>query len=748
MSFPIDKSEVPVSNSSSQDEYEDEVDLSELLATLIDGKWIIVLIVFTTLFLGASKAYLEKPVFSSDVLLQVNEKSETLSGMEAISNVIVTEIPVMAEIELIKSRMILGRAIHNLDLDIIAKPKYFPIIGEAIARIFESRYTEKVISTPLFWRSQNAWGGEAIQVENLIVPMHLRDKELILLSGKQGHYQLMDNEEVIVEGKVGEFIKKELKNNQGTISIFISLLRSRPGTQFIIKHQSVNNTMVQLRDKLVISEKGKQTGILELKLESYDPKYAVRILNEIANIYVQKNVEHKSAEAQKTLDFLDTQLPMLKKKWEDATTILNDYKNNKGSVDLSIETQHVLNGIVELKTQMTLLQQKRDELRQRFKAPHPNVIAVDKQIARLQKQLYSYDKIIDTLPETQQDILELSRDVEVSQELYTTLLNNAQTLRVTKAGTVGDIRIIDYAIEPNKPVRPDKPLIFGAAFIIGLFLGVIGVFVRKTLHRGMEDPDLIEKLLYVPVYATVAHSKIQESLSKELTKPHKSDKKWPPVLAVRYKEDSAIESLRSLRTTLHFSLLEAQNNIIMITGPSPGVGKTFVAINLAAVMADSGKKVLLIDGDMRKGTLNKSLCVNRENGLSDVISNRTTFEEATHKIPQINIDFIPTGSIPPNPSELLLHDRFSALLEVLTTKYDLIIIDSPPILAVTDAAIIGKLVGATFMVVKAGLHPKRELKQSISKLTQSGTELKGIVFNDLSRTSSRYVHQYSYKRSD
>ena len=748
MSFSIEKPEPPVSYSSSQEEYDDEIDLRESLDTVIEGKWIIALVVLTALFLGACKAYLENPVFSSNVLLQVNEKSESLSGMEAISDALVTEIPVMAEIELIRSRMILGKAIHNLDLDIIAKPKYFPIVGEAIARLFQSRYKNGEISTPVFWRPQNAWGGEAIQVENFIVPMYLRDKELTLLAGREGRFQLMDdNEEVLVEGKVGEFTRQKLDNNQ-EISIFISLLRSRPGTQFTIMQQTVNNTLEQLRDKLVIIEKGKKTGILDLTLEAYNSKYAVRILNEIANIYVQKNVEHKSAEAQKTLNFLDTQLPKLKERWEDATNILNDYKNNKGSVDLSIETQHVLDGIVELKTQVTLLQQKRDELRQRYKAPHPAVRSIDKQINRLQNQLYSFDKKIDALPETQQDILGLSRDVEVSQGLYTTLLNNAQTLRVTKAGTVGDIRIIDYAIETSEPIRPDKPLIFIAAFIIGLFLGVIGVFIRKTMRHGVVDPDLIEKQLYVPVYATLTHSKIQESLNKELAKPQKADKKWPPILAVRYKEDPAIESLRSLRTTLHFSLLEARNNIIMLTGPSPGIGKTFVAINLAVVMADAGKKVLLIDADMRKGTLHKSLCVNRENGLSDIISNLITLQDAVHEIPQVNIDFISTGAIPPNPSELLLHDRFSALLEILTTKYDLIIIDSPPILAVTDAAIIGKMVGATFMVVKAGLHPKRELKQSISRLSQSGAELKGIVFNDMPRLSSRYVYQYTYKRSD
>ncbi len=746
----IDKKEAPVNFSSSQQEDEDEIDLVELLGTLINGKWIIALAVFVTLFLGATQAYLGKPVYSSNVLLQVNERAKPLPGLS--SNTLEwqhpTEMPVMAEIGLLKSRMILGKAIHNLDLDIIARPKYFPFVGEAIARIFELRNKENVISSPLFWRTQNAWGGEAIRVETFTVPMHLQGKALTLLAGRQGNFQLIDDEEVIFEGKVGEFIKKKLNNNEEYIAIFVSQLRARPGTQFIVMQQSVNDTLAQLRNNLVVLEKGEKTGLLELTLESYDPKYGVRVLNEIANIYVQKNVEHKSAESQKTLDFLDTQLPILKKKWEDATNILNDYRNNKGSIDLAIETQHILDGIVEIKTQTTLLQQKRDELRKRFKKAHPNIIAVDKQIARLQRQMRSYDKKINALPETQQVILGLSGDVEVSQSLYTTLLNNAQTLRVTKAGTVGDIRIIDYAVVPNKPIRPDKTLILGAAFILGLILGVIVVFIRKTLHRGMEDPNLIEELLNVPVYAAVAHSKMQELLSKELSRRHKANKKWFPVLAVRYKEDSAIESLRSLRTTLHFSLLEAQNNIIMITGPSPGVGKTFIAINLAAVMAEAGKKVLLIDGDMRKGILNKVVCVSRESGLSDVISKLITLQEAIRGIPQLNIDFIPTGAIPPNPSELLLKHRFSALLEVVSKNYDLIIIDSPPILAVTDAAIIGKMVGATFMVVKAGLHPKRELKQSTSKLSQAGVELKGIVFNDMSKVSSRYVYQYSYKKSN
>jgi tyrosine-protein kinase Etk/Wzc len=305
------------------------------------------------------------------------------------------------------------------------------------------------------------------------------------------------------------------------------------------------------------------------------------------------------------------------------------------------------------------------------------------------------DKQIERLPETQQVILRLSRDVKVNTELYTTLLNNAQTLRVAKAGTVGNVRIIDEAVPPTEPIKPKKPLIVAVSLILGLIIGVVWVFIRKALHRGIEDPDQIEKHLNIPVYATIPHSDDQAKFSEKLKKLGSLQANPTVILALENKEDLAIESLRSLRTTLHFAFLEAQNNIIMITGPSPGVGKTFVSTNLAVVLADAGKKILLIDGDMRKGFINKSLGLERENGLSDLISNSITLGEAIHPIAAANIDFIPTGSIPPNPSELLLHERFGQLLGTLSKKYDHIIIDSPPILAVTDACIIGRMASAT-----------------------------------------------------
>jgi len=736
---------------------DDAINLGELLSILVDGKWMILAMTFLVFSMGIIKTFIDKPIYKVDALLQVNEKSQSMAGMEPLNDMLGNKIPVMAEIELIKSRKVLGAAVKNLDLEIIAQPRFFPYVGEAIARRFGYHNSENAVSSPLFGQTMNAWGGEAIQVSTFTVPDEMKDKEFMLLAGQQGQFQLIYNNELFLEGVVGKLVSKQIENSPQPINLFVSLLKARPGTQFILKRQSANNAVRQLRNSLSVQEKGKSTGILELTFESHSDEHAVRVLNEIANIYVQQNVEYKSAESQKTLEFLDKQLPILKDQLEAASSILNEYKNKKGSVDLNTETQNILKGVVEIKTQIMLLQQKRDELRQRFTESHPNIIAVDKQIARLQEQLQSHQRMIKTLPETQQVILELSGDVKVSNNLYSTLLNNAQTVRVAKAGTVGDVRVIDYAVLPDRAIKPNKPMIVAVAFTIGLFLGIAAVFVRKSLLRGIEDPDLIEKQLNIPVYATISHSKNQDLLNKELNKPQESIQKDKPiVLSLRNKEDVAIESLRSLRTTIHFSLLDAHNNIIMITGPSPGVGKTFVATNLATVMADAGKKILLIDADMRKGAINKMLGVKRENGLSEVILETISVQDATRKIPLANIDFIPTGTIPPNPSELLIHENFVQLLEGFTKQYDLIIIDSPPILAVTDAAIIGRMVGATLMVIKAGLHNKRELEQSIKRFSQSGVAIRGFIFNDMPQSSSRYgygykygkyVYQYSYQKA-
>jgi len=735
-------SQQPTNYQASSDE--DEIDLGELLATVVDGRYVIIFMTLLFLALGVTKAFIDMPIFKADALLQIEDKASALDALGSLTNLMETKTPALAEIEIIKSRLVLGSAVKNLNLDIIAQAKYFPIFGKTIARRFQQHNKTGEISMPMMGLDHYAWGGETIRIDSLIVPKDWADQPLTLIAGEQGQFSVWDDDELLFEGLVGKAINKPIADSLEKFTLFVSSLKARPGTHFIISKQSLTNSIDHLNEDLIVTEKGKLTGILTATLEDTDPKIAAQTLNEVAKIYVKQNIEQKSKESQNTLEFLDKQLPLIKDQLEAATSALNDFRGHKGSINLDIETEAVLAGVVDVNTQLTILQQKRDELRGRFTESHPVIIATDKQIARLKEQLKAINKKIELLPETQRVIVRLSSDVQVSTELYTTMLNNAQTLRVAKSGTIGNVRIIDEAVLPMKPIKPKKSLIIMVSFILGLMIGVAWVFIRKALHRGIEDPDQIEKQLNIPVYATIPHSNVQAKLSVKLTKGIKPDPELPFILALSHKEDLAIESLRSLRTTLHFAFLEAQNNIIMITGPSPGIGKTFVAINLAVVLADAGKKILLIDADLRKGLTHQSLGLDRENGLSDLISNSISLEQAVRHIVAANIDFISTGSIPPNPSELLLHERFEQLLTTLAKQYDHIIIDTPPILAVTDAGIIGRIASATLMVVKAGQHPLRELEQCTKRLAQSGVTMKGIVFNDLPENSSRYGAGYGY----
>ena len=730
---------------------EDEIDLRDIIGTLLENKWLIILITTIAFVIGTVKATLETPIYQADAMLQV-ESSQSMMAMDplALGGGGNGYTPVQAEMEIIKSRMIMGATVTSLNLEIVAQPKYFAYIGKTMARRFEAA-NKNMLAAPWLDYSDYAWGGERIKVNTLDFPTGWIGKQLTLIAGKNGQFKLFDmDEKFVTDGEVGKPVNMIIAGEDSPLRIFVSILKARPGTHFSLQRQSHMSAMQSLKGSLSVTEKGRDIGILSFSMMSDSPSRAMQTLNEVANIYVRMDVEKKSAEAQKTLEFLEKQLPIIKSQLELATDELNEYRLKKGSVNLDFETQSILNGIVEKNTQVTLLEQKRDELRGSFTAVHPAVISIDKQINRLKNQIRQYNKKVTQLPETQQIILGLSRDANVNAELYSTMLNNMQTIKVAKSGTVGDVRVIDFAVMPGSPIKPKKSLIVAVATILGFILAIALVFIRKAMHHGIEDPDIIEKQLNVPVYATVLHSEKQILLNKQLDK-NKSYIGPPVVLALENEYDMAIESLRSLRTTLHFAFLEAKNNIIMITGPSPGVGKSFVSTNLAIVLASTGKKVLLIDADLRKGIINKALGISRENGLSELISKVITPAEAIHSIDDANIDFIPTGAIPPNPSELLLHEHFAMLLEDLGNKYDHIIIDTTPILAVTDACIVGRMASATLMVIKSGKHPLRELQQSVKRLKQNDVNIKGCVFNDVQAVASgygygKYFYQYDYQK--
>jgi tyrosine-protein kinase Etk/Wzc len=732
---------------------EEEFHLGDLLGVLAENKWRILSAVLLAFAAGTLYLLNSPPIYQVDALLQIEENKPSVDALDELTTLTTGNLPLGAEIEIIRSRSVIGQAARELDLEISAAPLYLPLIGKGIAQhrlLDPDTFSRLDAAFPWLHLSRYARGSEQLKVETFEVPPDYIGKPFTLVADTDRHYRLLDPQgREVVRGKVGEALN--VRRLDETLSLYVSRLEAHPGTRFHLTRSSALSTIHALQGALKLKELGKshawiRTGLVRVSMEHPDPVLASKVINTILDVYVRKNVEHKSAEAQKTLTFLEQQLPSIKEALDAAEAALNSYRLQKGSVDLPKETQVILEKNVELEAELLGLTQKRKELLRRFTPQHPTIVSLDTQLAQLKTELKKIETKVQDLPDTQQTVLRLSRDVEVTSSLYTSLLNNAQELRIAKAGTVGNVRVVDYAVPTDGPIAPRRHMILAVSLALGLFLGTAYAFARQALSRGVEDPDLIERRIGIPVYVTIPHSNAEEKTSRSKRgKPRKLD-----LVAQTNPQEPAMESLRSLRTTLHFALLEAGTaNIVMITSPSPGVGKTFITANFGALLATTGKRVALVDGDLRKGRLHEYFGLHRAPGFSDLILGTVEPKQAVHATDIEGLSVIPTGELPPNPSELLLHERCAQSLGLLGKHFDYLIIDTPPILAVTDAAIVGRLSAATLMVLRAGHHSLREIELSAARLQQAGIAVKGLLLNDIKLRQRHYGYggDYYYGKS-
>ncbi|TNB91814.1 polysaccharide biosynthesis tyrosine autokinase [Pseudomonas jessenii] len=721
-----------------RDNDQDSIDLLGIFGSLIDQKWLIG--AFTGAFMAAGVAYavLATPVYLANALVQVEPKKNDMLGFSDLSSMLGGQSPSVTEIGIIKSRAVIGKTVDDLRLDIDVTPNTFPVVGGFLARRYRGE-TEFSVAPPRFGFNSYAWGGERLEFTRLNLPKELLGKKLTLVAGEQQHFQLLDdNDNLLVEGVAGEAFA------QDGVEGLIERLQANPGTRFEVVRNPRIVTIQGYQDALDISEQGKESGIIRLALASADAAEAVKILNKIAALYVDQNVRRTSAEAAQSLAFLQSQLPQVKRDLAKASDALNAYQTHGKTVNISLETQSVLGQSVALETRISELKMQQAEMDRKFTKQHPAYRALMSQIGELTQQQKSLEGKVGDLPATQQELLNLTRDVEVASQIYTQLLNKSQELDIVRAGAVGNVRLIDPAdVDLSSPVKPKKALIVLIATFLGAFLGVALVLLRKSLSKGLEGPEAIEQL-GLPVYASIPYSALQRDEDTKKGRAKITAETPAYLLALRNPTDLSIESIRSLRTCLHFAALDSTNNRIMISGPSPQVGKTFVSSNLAAVMAQSGQRVLLIDADMRKGHLHKTLNVPIANGLSDLLVKRCSIEQAINTVEIDNLHFISRGQVPPNPSELLMHANFRDLLAELSERYDVVIIDTPPLLAVTDAAIVGREAGISLIVTRFAVNPAKEIEATIRRFAQNGIELKGAVFNGVEKRAASYYGNGSY----
>ncbi len=625
----------------------------------------------------------------------------------------------------------------ELRLDVSATPRWLPLVGRPIA----GWRAGPDPASALLGLSRYAWGGERIALRQLEMPSDLEDQELTLIAGGGGRFTLAGPEgEPLLAGQVGEGARSD--GPRGTAAAFVADLAARPGTEFRVTKAARDGAIEQLRRDLSIQEVGKKTGIIRVELEGPDRKLIASTVDALARSYLRQNVDRRSAEAQKTLEFLETQLPTVKANLETAESAFNVYRKRKGTVDVTIETAGQLERAAEVEKALSELDVQRAELRLRFTDNHPVLMALRQKAGQLRSEREGIEAKIKQLPQAELESARLVRDVKVANELYVFLLNKAQELRVVKSGTIGNVRIVDRAVVPREPVSPRKAVTAVIALVLGVGLGIALAFARKALDRGIEDPDVLEQRFGVSVYAAVPHSPKAVELERDVRRSKKEGRL--PVLAVADPSDVAVESIRSLRTSLEFALVEARNNVVMIGGPSPEVGKSFVSVNLATVLADTGKRVLLVDGDIRKGRLHRQFGMERSPGLSDLITGAVSLEDAVRETSSKDVWLLPTGHVPPNPSELLGSERFRRVIADLSRQYDLVIVDTAPILAVTDAALVGRVAGLSLVVIRSGQHPLREIALTLKRLAHGGTRPHGFVLNDVMPRSGLLANRYAY----
>lgn len=731
---------------------EGEVNLRHLLDLLMAGRWTVFLVAAGVLVLALAYCLLVSPTYQADGLIQV-EQSSSKGGLgggggaqqfgEISSMLFGTPVETQAEMQVLRSRMILSQIVDKLNLEISATPKFFPLIGGAIYR--SNSETTAPVSAPWPFRSF-AWGGESIAVSTWDVPEDYLGKVFTLTRTATGFSVDDPHGNHLLQGNIGETVSAQTAAGQFTI--FVREIQAYPGTQFKLVHYPRQAVLIQLAKILRITEQGRQSGVIAVSYRGKSRQGVVDFINTLEDSYLRQNVERRSATAEQSLEYLQKQLPQLKQQVDDAQLKLNAYQSTHGSVDVTEETQLVLKQTVSLDSQRLQLLQQREELLQRFTPEHPAVKALDEQIRSLDNAKGKVSQQVEKLPNTQQEIFSLMRDLDVSNELYAQMLNSIQELQVAKAGTVGNVRIIDRAMKPLEPTSPKYKLLLPAALVIGFVLGLGVVLLQRAILKGVDDPAELESRLGLVTYAMVPFSPAQRRLHRDLGRQNNGKHL---ILAATHGEDLAIEALRSLRTSLHFALLEARNNVIMLTGPAPGLGKSFVSLNLGAVLALSGKRVVAVDADLRKGYFHNYVSSPAEPGLSDYVAGSAELSSVLHKGPIDGFDIIFRGTTPPNPAELLLHERFAALIKQLSSQYDFVIVDTPPVLAVTDAAIVGRLAGSTLLVLKSAEHPIREIEETYKRLLTAGVAVKGVLFNQVGARAGSYGYGnygYTYYRYD
>jgi len=680
--------------------------------------------------LALAYALLATPIYTADALIRVEPaKSSMIGSLADLGGALQVRDPsVLGEIEILKSRATIGSALEQVSGHLSVRVlEPLPMIAGLLPEGMRHRLSQLLDSAP------STWGSEELEFETFDVPASLIGVELELIAGDAGAWRLVTSQgTMLASGALHETV------TVGDVRVQVSKLHAPSDARFQVVRHSLQARIRDVAAELHVAETSPQSNAIRVKLDDPDPVFASRLVNAIADAYVSMNVRRRSEEAARSLKFLDEQLPQLRAQLDRAEAAFNEFRMTAGTIDIDGQVSELLQRVSELERQRMELELRRGELVARFEPQHPAVVAVDAQILRVQHELDQLAARRDSLPQMQQNYLRLARDVEVSTQLYVSLLNNAQQLRIAKAGTVENAEIIDRATPAQRPTRPNRPLIvmLGALLAVGAGVTVCQIFALSVAR--VRDTDTLEMAAGMDILAVVPHAREQRELDR-------LEGQTARLIVREQPQSPTSDALRSLRMALQVRLPAGTNGrVLLLSSAEPSQGKTFISCNLAHALASTGARVMLLDADLYRGAAHRYLGLPMHQlGLARLLQGECTREQVTVEgAPGFSV--IPAGRRVTNPADLLASAALQSLVAELRLQYEWVIIDGPPASIIGDAATLARLADQVIFVARYGKVSYAQVRQSVAAMRRLGAKFAGAVFNDHRWPAFTYGYGYGY----
>ncbi len=708
-----------------------EMDLIQLLAEMFDHRVMIACVTLLFTVCAGIYAFSVTPVYQADALVQVEAKqgNALLKNLTSLRSDLSPDVA--PELLLLKSRMVLGQTVDRLGLTYEVNRRLFPVIGA-------------------FWEHVHGRNPAEITIGSLNIPSVEGDPQTLLLTVlEQGRYRL-EGQTLEAEGIVGKALLKE------GVSLLVTSLNAAPGTQFTLNIVTRLEAINAIQSRLTVVESSKQSGMIALTLTGDDPGKTATVLNTIAENFLSQNIARQEAKDSRSLTFLQDQLPKISRELDEAEARLNAYREQSDLVDLSLEAKSVLDQVVNVENQLNELTFREAEVSQLFKKDHPTYRALLEKKQTLERERARLYSRVSSMPSTQQEILRLSRDVESGRAVYMQLLTRQQELSISRSSAIGNVRIIDPAVTQPAPVKPRKALIILFGMMIGLLLSAGTVLVRSAFKRGITSSEQLEEF-GMPLLVTLPRS-VWLWKKTHLRRRNLFTSHWKhrisnvPFLPIDRPADTFVEAMRGLRTSLHFTMMDTANRVVVVSGPTQDCGKTLVSTSLASIVAQAGQRVLFIDADMRKGYVHNVFRLNNHRGLSCVLDGTVEWQEAIQRFEKGGFDVLTCGPQPTHPVDLLMSERFQDVMAQIEKRYDIVIIDTPPVLAVTDALLIARAAATTLLVARFGKTSVKEIETSLKRMERMNVKVNGVILNDIVKSAALYynsgysAYDYGYTR--